>query len=633
MTTSVQVDRGSGFVDIDYTDFSIEVGTSAVQVAPAARVTTQAREDISANLDARIQQDGTTIFEGVTASSGTTRQNGQVKLTLDHPASALYAEKVDVTETGPPTDLDVLNAALSNANRGGNFTLDYAGTATTLDSDYEVTNRSVTSVFRDMMDRVGRVWWIDPATTTIHVEPPGFRGQWKALDAETDGVIVRSFDEGSVGSVKNDVTVTATGGKAVSATATDSTSISTYGRRSSDINIAYATTQAEAQAVADALLIPDPLASGEILVPKSVGTLTEPLVNYDVDLTDASKDIDETDLVIEKQTIEQGRATLKVGQGSAVSIANVNRETKSSDDKTAAGTVYGKDRLADDSVDTNQLVDAAVIKAKLQDAAVATAKLENNAVINGKLDDLSVSETKIQDDSIATPKLQAEAVTANEIEADTITASQIAAGTITALEIVADTITADEIAAATITALEIDTLDLDTTQLNIGTTAGVSEIKFTTSSIDGNESIVVEPAGLAYFGRNTRIQEIGTKTVRPNTDNLGSVGLSSEAYSEMHAYAFIDADTGSEISDGGDPLAGLADGTGPPEHTRVRDDGDSESADNSEGEWVGTDISALASDLIDICRAQQRHIEDQQAQIDDLVARVEALESDDGGNA
>jgi len=332
MATEIEVDRSGTWESITYSDFSIEVPTSSIAHAPSATVTTQVRESINPNQPIRIVIDGTTRFEGVTESSGRKQQRGQVRLSAVHDAEALFEERVDLSLTSP-TVSEVLDGALTNANRGSNFTLDYSGTDTSLSSDYEADNRQLSQIFRDMCDRTGRVWWVDPASHDIHVEPVGGRGLWKSLDAQADGVAVRSFDEGSVKTVRNDVTVNATAGENVTGTATDATSISEYGRRSEKVNIAYAATAAEADAYAQELIIPDPLAQGEIAVPQSVGTVEAPLVNYTVDLTDSPKDINATGLAVEKQTIEQGRATLKIGEGSGVSLENVNRNAKSRDDE------------------------------------------------------------------------------------------------------------------------------------------------------------------------------------------------------------------------------------------------------------------------------------------------------------
>jgi hypothetical protein len=141
--------------------------------------------------------------------------------------------------------------------------------------------------------------------------------------------------------------------------------------------------------------------------------------------------------------------TVELGAAAARGTVAVNRSAKSAGDVTEPGSVYGNDRIGDDAIDSAQLVDSAVIESKLDDLAVTLNKVDFDAI----------DETKIQDDAVTTPKLVANAVIAAKIAADTITANEIAAGTITALEIAADTLTANE----------IDTLDLDTQQLFIGT--------------------------------------------------------------------------------------------------------------------------------------------------------------------
>jgi hypothetical protein len=698
MATEIQLRRSGSYETISvYQDFAIDVGVSDVLVAPEASFVTNANVSVDANQDARIVIDGTTRFEGVTKSAGTIRGDGQRDVELEHPAAALWAETVSITETGPPTDEAVLNAALTAAERGGDFTLSYSGTATTLDSDYEVEDRSVKAIFRDMTDRTNRIWWVTPAGTTINVAPKGDRGTWNSLTAQDDGVSVRDFDEGNVRTVRNHVTVVATGAEQQRATVTDSGSISTYGKRTgnSPYNIAYASTQAEAQSVASSLLVSTPQAEATVAVPQSAGTIEAPLANYEIDLTDDSKNISATGLLIERQTIQQDRIILETGKGKGVSLADRNRRAKSDRDVTEPGSVYNSDRLADDSVDSDQLVDASVIEQKIDDAAVATAKLQANAVVNGKLDDLSVSETKIQDDSIATPKLKASAVTAAKILADTITANEIAAGTITATEILADTITAaqiagdtitaSEIAADTLTANEIDTLDLDTGELSVTTTNGDASLEFQTETNqilgdllkitptgsnpiaflggDGanfssvwTEDVFTSSGGSGQIGssnnpygamytnqilaegsdstftgngasNSVEFQGVGTYTeVVPGVDNRCRVGNSTDSFDEMWSYDYFDASTGTALSDGGDPLAGLAEGHGPPDHAQLereveREDGTTETK-------TGTSLSTLAHSLMDICREQQRRMED----MEDRISALEQRLSDSGGN-
>ncbi|MFW5896338.1 MAG: hypothetical protein ACOCUA_03035, partial [archaeon] len=452
--TTVEVRRDGDWEEIDFGEnWRIVNGVHDATVAPSATIPTQAREDITAGQDIRITEDGSTLFEGITESGGRKRTGGQVQLNCEHPAAALFEETVSFTESGSPTDEDVLLAALSDADSGGDFTLDYSGSATTLDSEYDADDRPVKQVFRDMMDRTSRTWWIDPAGTTINVQPRGDRGTWESLDAQDDGVEVRSFDSGSVDTVRNYVTVNATGGTRETATASDSDSIDDYGRRAKSFNIGYADTEAEAKAVAEALRIPEPLAQGEILVPNtdSVGDITQPLPNYYVDLTDDERAIDADDLLVEKQTLEQGRVTLKVGEGSGVSIANNNRESKSRIDTTEPGSVMDSDRIADGSV----------LEQKLADLAVTLDKVSPDAI----------DETKIQDDSIETPKLAAGAVIASKIASDTITAN------------------------------EIDVLDLATGELTIGTDAD-EQIVFDTTDVNNTPVTRMEPTadGLSVIG-------------------------------------------------------------------------------------------------------------------------------------
>lgn len=644
MTTSIEVRRGGSWEAIQYSDFKIELGVSEVKVAPTATVTTHVNESLSAGQDARIVIDSAVRFQGWTNSPGTARENGQVNVALDHPASELWETQCDVDLTSP-TDEEVLQQALTNANTEESYTLNYVGSATNLDNDYSVENRAVKSIWRDMVDRTDRVWWCNPANTTITVAPRGNGGQWNALDAQADRISVQSFDEGSVDTVVNDVTVIGTGDVKVEGNATDSTSISTYGRRSQTYNLSYVTTPAEADGVALSLLQADPIPEGRVAVGTNVGTIDAPLVNQTIDLTDSGKNINATGLVIERQVIEQGRATLHVGGGTAASVAEHNRQAKSAGDVTEPGSVYGNARLADDSVDTDQLVDTAVIEAKLADAAVATAKLQNNAVINGKLDDLSVSETKIQDDSISTPKIIAEAVTANEIEADTITAAEIAAGTITALEIAADTITAQEIVAGTITALEIaagtltanevDVLDLDAQQISVGGVGNSMNFIAEQNTTPEPDQLSIAPDG-QVTGQETILGFVNTtehpdqhwdaaaiSLIEPPTDQTGQVGSTTRAYDAMYAGAFNTSspDEIAEVDRDEVRNADWYDNPPSPVVDEQRRQAGSEGARQAaiDPSDAPVELGTVANWLLEVCK-------DQQQQLDDLRDRVEQLE-------
>jgi len=428
-------------------------------------------------------------------------------LEAEHQAYELFEESVSFTSTSP-TASDVLTDALTASNIGGSFTLTFAASDVTLGDDYEADNRPLKRVFRDITDRTGTVWWVAGASDEITVDNYGGRGLWESITTATDTARVLSFDPDNVKTVVNDVTVNGTGGERVTGTATDATSISTYGRRSQTVNVSYITSQTEADDYASALLKPDPLPEAELLVGGNVGTSPESnLSNFEVAVDDSNGTGLNDTLVVEKQTIEQGQVRFDLGEGRATSVARFNRSEKSKQDTTEPGSVYNSDRIADGAIGDTKLVDLSVTEEKLADLAVSLNKLQDNAVVEGKLADLSVSETKVQDDAISTPKLVAEAVTANEIDANTITANEIAAGTITAFEIEAGTITTNEIDTRTIrainiatdelTANEIDAMDLDTNQLAVGAETN-SEILFT--EIDSDTAIVPETDGSCQVG-------------------------------------------------------------------------------------------------------------------------------------
>jgi hypothetical protein len=691
-------------------DWEISVPTSPIDVAPSATITTDATETVTPNDTLDIIIDGTTVFSGRTRSGGTKSTGGGVRVEAAHPAREFFEEDVSLSLTTPTAE-QVLNATLTEANSGGQFTLSYLGSNPTLNDDYNVTDRSVKRVWKDMMDRTDNLWWVDPAGSTITVNGRGAGGRWQAIDTQTDRAAITSYDSGNIDTVRNVVTVVAAGGDGRRGTFLDSASVDEYGRRPAEepYKVSYINSFTELQAMANELFIPDPLPEGELRAGVNVGNVTDPLVNQTLDITDDGLNINADGLIIEQQTIQQDSATIRFGGGQGTSIESRNRTTKSRADNAPPGTVISGERLDDNSVDTEQLVDASVIEQKLDDLSVSTNKLQDNAVINGKLDDLSVSETKIQDNSIATPKLQAEAVTAAKILADTITANEIAAGTITATEILADTITANEIAADTITALEIaantltaneiDTLDLDTNTLTItddpanptsgiewsietfgslasivtqrpfgstdayiglpsarfaglwGTTVGANQATFGGDVEPADNTVVMDLSADADITFNTYLagdepgssvqmapsgdgrgrvgtttnafKEMVTRTLLSDSvdpidgDATGQVGNTNTAWSDMYAYNFIDADTGSALSDGGDVLAGIQRGDRPPEHCRECDE---------DGSEVGIRINDLTKHLWEICTAQQERVEELEDTVSDLEQRLTRLE-------
>ncbi|AGC34572.1 hypothetical protein HSTV1_27 [Haloarcula sinaiiensis tailed virus 1] len=596
MATQIQVNRSGTFEDIDYSDFSIELGTSKAQIAPTASVTSQARESIQAGQELRIIIDGTTRFEGVTQSAGTKSRNGQRRVEVEHSGVKLMEEPVTLSLASPSVS-DVLNAAVDAADSGGSWTVDTSDLpALTLSNDYNVESRKVKRIFRDMTDRAEAVWWIEPTGETIHVANGGDGGLWQSFDTQTDRIRVDEFDEGDVKTVRNDVEVIGTGDVAVSATETNSTSISTYGRRAgeSPYKVNYVTTEAEAGALAQALLQPDPLAQGKITVSAASGAVESPQVNKTVDLTDPSKDIDETDLTINKQVIRQSRAELHIGQGATDAIARLNRNSKSEGDVTEPGSVYDTDRI--------------------DDLAITTEKLVDTSVIEGKIADLSISETKVQDESISTPKLQAEAVVAAKIEAGTITAVEIAAGTITANE--------------------IDTLDLDTQQFTVG--ADTSFLSFTTEQGATGEALVMEPDGtdgFAFFGNPFGSADVSVYSdagnemdaIRPfNGDNTGNVGNSSEAYADVYAHNFVTASPDPIESVDTESVTDVDWYDNPPEEIRrrARDIGDTDSEVPEGRDHTPVELGTMANWLLETCKAQQERISDLEERLSEIEEKV-----------
>ena len=402
MTTDITI----GGTDVTFQDFNIEVPTSQVDVAPKASVRTTAVESISANDDLVISIDGTPVFKGQTRSGGTKTQTGSADVTAAHPARELFEETVDVSLPSPTT-LEVLERALTNSASGGSFTLDYVGSAVTLGNGYDVEDRTVKRVFRDMMDRTSRVWWVDPAGMTIHVEPVGYRGLWQAIDTQGDSAVLERFDSGSVDTVRNAVTVIGTGAEKVTGSAIDTTSIQNYGERpgNSPYKFSWITTETEAETVAQELRVPDPLPEGRLLAGSNVGDVTQPLVNYTVDITDAAKNVSASGLSIEKQTIEQGQARLQVGAGTGTSLEETNRKTKSREDNAPPGSVLTEDRIGNDSISNEKLKDRAVDAAKVAISGIIAENLADSAVERDAIAAAAVNGDKVETGSIGATRL------------------------------------------------------------------------------------------------------------------------------------------------------------------------------------------------------------------------------------
>ena len=572
----------------------VEQGTSDTDApAPKLRAQSDSRESVDAGQNIRVRDGNTTIFGG-RVTDAPIQGDGNRPIDAEHNGFRLLEEEVTLSVSG--TDEDVFQAAINASTRSGTFSLSYSGTATTLGDTYDVEGREISRVFRDMADRVGRVFWIDGTTNTVNVEPYGGAGTMSDIKTSEESYSARleEFDDSDLKTVVNEATVVGTGGEKVTGFDEDLTSKSDYGRQPKRVQVSYVTSKSEADAYASELLVPDPLPSAETTVDsRHPDDIETPLVNRDVRIVDPSNSVDVT-VPVEKQTITPGQATFTAGEGAVVNVEEFNRTQKSRDDTTEPGSVYNTDRIADDAVEEDKLVDTAVTEQKLADLAVALDKVQPDAI----------DETKVQDDAIETPKLAAGAVIASKIQSDTITANEIAAGTITALEIAADSITANE----------IDVLDLDADTLEVSKPGGSSRLLFDIPTT-GDVQIRPENANISRLGTGfDPFTEAIVENINPPSDDFGQVGNQNFAHSEIWAHDFINAVIGDSIisNDGGDPLEGLAAEPRPPEHCRVCDD---------DGNDAGVSINKLTEELWSICTAQQRRIED-------LEERLSKLEAD-----
>jgi len=362
----------------------VEQGTSDTDApAPKLRAKSDSRESVDAGQNIRVRDGNTTIFEG-RVTDAPIQGDGNRPIDAEHNGFRLLEEEVTLSVSG--TDEDVFQAAINNSTRSGTFSLSYAGTATTLGDTYDVEGRKISRVFRDMADRVGRVFWIDGTTNTVNVEPYGGAGTMSDIDtsATSYGARLEEFDDSDLKTVVNEATVVGTGGEKVTGFAEDLTSKSDYGRQPKRVQVSYVTSQSEADAYASELLVPDPLPSAEATVdsrhPDSIET---PLVNRDVRIVDPSNSVDVT-VPVEKQTITPGQATFTAGEGAVVNVEEFNRTQKSRDDTTEPGSVYNSDRIADGAVSDQKIGDNFALL--LDDAVSANRALLSEAT--GDLDDI-----------------------------------------------------------------------------------------------------------------------------------------------------------------------------------------------------------------------------------------------------
>lgn len=649
-------DSSGAWEPIKYGSFEIEFGVSDLLIAPEATVTAPRTSPVSSGERLRIREDGGTTFEGRVQRTKP-RVQGPMRIEAEHDAHALFDDTVTLDVTG--TDEDVLQAALSDADPGA-WTLTYVGTPTTLGDDYAVEGRSVKRVFRDMVDRVGRVWWVG-VDHTITVAEYGAGGQLAAVDTAADDASVTEYIPDDIETVLNDVTVVGTGGEKVTGSASDSGSISEYGRQPERLNVSYIESASEADAYASEVLNPQPDAAATIRVGASVADVASPVVNQTLDVTDTQGTGMDEELVIEKQTVAQGSAELALGEGAGTNVEKFNRREKSKEDKFEGDNldkIGGNLDDVEDGSDFGKILQSAIDNGRhtlsaavgdldnIQDggtfARVRSGNVdEDNFVLLatsvGDLDDIDdgsqygrVLTTGIDAGNIVlaeavgnlddiedgssfgkvaiTNLTPGGAVFATGVELD----DNRDLGSITTTDAAKSRTVIDggEILTGSLTADEVDTLDLETGQITITGTDVNTSLIFEEDSLSDDYFIYPDGGADLRIGKDTDpVDNIVTFQAAPPSDNTGQIGTPSQAYTGVTAYNFNDAATGQPINDGGDPLSGLSDGDGPPEYAEQTD---------ADGETTGYSINKMARGVWDVVRAQQRVIEDLEARIDDL---------------
>lgn len=547
----VQVRNDSGiFEAVDGARWRVENGVSTVMPAPRASIDVGANVDIPANRDIRIVEGSDAIFNGFTRTGGEYGARGSQRVECRSEAWKILDEEVTVSLTGA-TDQEVISAALADTERSGDFSLLYQETPISI-GDYEAENRQFQIVLRDMMDRTGRVWWFTSDANTLNVQSLGYRGEWEQLETQRDGINVEKWNSGDIATVQNEVRVKGTGSDPiVSDPAIDQTSIDDYGRHSKTYSYRWIQSKAQADDLAQELLIPDPLQNGTVLVSeRSVASDTwDNLSNYSITLTDQARGIQSVVAAIEKQVIQEGRTQLHVGRGVGYGKSKTNRDTQSAQDAVRTdysqmggtlddideGSQFGKilqsaidsgrhtlsaavgdlDNISDGgtfarvrsgNVDADNYVLLATSRGDLDDIddggtygkVLTTAIDAGNIVLAEAVGDIDDIEDGTNFGKVAITNLTpGGAVFATGVELDDgRDLSQITAddGGVTVID-------GGEILTGSITANEIDTLDLDAGQLTVGDQSQNVRWEFAVNTTDPEEVIMFPAnADLATIG-------------------------------------------------------------------------------------------------------------------------------------
>lgn len=331
MTFTIERYDGTNWVEINTNGFRLVRGNGNNKLGPELEFSTPRDSSITANDQVRLKIDGVVEFRGYSKNSGKFGLSGA----KDYVIRGRGYEVLDTELTLDLSSISPEDILSNHVLDGTSYTLSTStATGITIDS-YKCSNRTRKSIIRDLLDRTSYLLRIDSVNQVFYFEDKGDRGNYGSFDAQNDSCNVVKWTEDDLDTVINKAIVYGTQEGSYKATASDSTSISTYGEQKIEVNYRYIGSTTEAQNIANQLLVPDPLDNGRVRAANEKFDGSD-LVNYEIDVIDTSKNISST-VVVEKQIVKPGQMDLFVGQGEDFSLKNYNRQNKSREDKNYPG--------------------------------------------------------------------------------------------------------------------------------------------------------------------------------------------------------------------------------------------------------------------------------------------------------
>ncbi|MHC5362290.1 beta strand repeat-containing protein [Myroides sp. LJL110] len=204
------------------------------------------------------------------------------------------------------------------------------------------------------------------------------------------------------------------------------------------------------------------------------------------------------------QKIATGAVTNDKLAENSVNSTNIISNAVTSD-KILDGSIVNS-KLAVQAVATNNIIDGAVSSSKIGDKAVLTTKLADQAVTEIKLADLAVSsskiansavlENKLGDLAVTTNKLGDNAVTTSKIANNAVVSEKIAGGQVKTINLATNSVTGDKIANSSVSTDKI--IDSSVTTSKIKNLA-VTSNKISSENADSGFVLTAEGDGTASF--------------------------------------------------------------------------------------------------------------------------------------